>query len=69
MTFLRLGGLVSDKSSSVVPKESILDANPGLTVGRSILDCIGRTPMVGLVRFTRGLSAEILVKLEWFSPS
>jgi cysteine synthase len=60
---------VSDTSSSVAPRESIHAANPGLTVGRSILDCVGRTPMVGLSRLTRGLSAEILVKLEWFSPS
>src|SRR5262244_1316239 len=36
---------------------------------RSILDVIGHTPLVRLNRVTAGLPAEILVKLEYFSPS
>jgi len=36
---------------------------------RSILDTIGHTPLVRLNRVGSGLTAEILVKLEYFSPS
>ncbi len=36
---------------------------------RSILDVIGNTPLVRLNRVSSGLAAEILVKLEYFSPS
>ena len=36
---------------------------------RSILDTIGYTPLVRLNRVTSELTAEILVKLEYFSPS
>jgi len=36
---------------------------------RSILDTIGHTPLVRLNRVTSELTAEILVKLEYFSPS
>jgi cysteine synthase A len=36
---------------------------------RSILETIGHTPLVRLNRVTSGLTAEILVKLEYFSPS
>jgi cysteine synthase A len=35
----------------------------------SILDTIGFTPLVRLNRVTRGIKAEVLVKLEYFSPS
>jgi len=35
----------------------------------SILDAIGRTPMIRLNKVTRGLKPMILGKLEWFSPS
>jgi cysteine synthase A len=36
---------------------------------RSILDCIGNTPLVRLNRVTADVKPEILVKLEYFSPS
>src|SRR5215813_14467145 len=36
---------------------------------KSILDCIGRTPLVRLNRVPGDLPTEILVKLEFFSPS
>jgi cysteine synthase A len=36
---------------------------------KSILDTIGCTPLVRLNRVAAGLGAEILVKLEYFSPS
>src|ERR1044071_5543106 len=36
---------------------------------KSILDCIGNTPLVRLNRVTSDVKAEILVKLEYFSPS
>jgi len=36
---------------------------------KSILDCIGNTPLVRLNRVTNDVHAEILVKLEYFSPS
>lgn len=35
----------------------------------SILDTIGRTPLVRLNRIPQDLTAEVLVKLEYFSPS
>ena len=35
----------------------------------SILDTIGLTPLVRLNRVTTGIKAEVLVKLEYFSPS
>ena len=39
-------------------------------LARSILDVIGRTPLVELTRSveSRGLSGRLLVKLEYFSP-
>src|SRR2546428_11647979 len=36
---------------------------------KSILDAIGYTPLVQLNRVTEGVKPEILVKLEYFSPS
>lgn len=39
------------------------------TYSASILDAIGRTPLVRLNRVTQEIPAEILVKLEYFSPS
>ena len=39
------------------------------THSKSILDCIGITPLVRLNRVTADLKAEIMVKLEYFSPS
>jgi cysteine synthase A len=35
----------------------------------TVLDCIGNTPLVRLNRVTADLKAEVLVKLEYFSPS
>jgi len=39
------------------------------TLSKSILDCIGNTPLVRLNRVTADVKTEILVKLEYFSPS
>ncbi len=36
---------------------------------KSILDCIGSTPLVRLNHVTAAVTAEILVKIEYFSPS
>src|SRR5712692_2799734 len=36
---------------------------------KSILGCIGNTPLVRLTRVTKDVQPEILVKLEYFSPS
>src|SRR6266550_1494465 len=36
---------------------------------KSILDCIGNTPLVRLNRVTKDVASEILVKLEYLSPS
>jgi cysteine synthase A len=36
---------------------------------KSVLDCIGNTPLVRLSRVTADVETEILVKLEYFSPS
>jgi len=36
---------------------------------KSILDCIGNTPLVRLNRVARDVEPEILVKVEYFSPS
>jgi cysteine synthase A len=35
----------------------------------SVLDAIGRTPLVQLNRVTRDIDSRILVKLEWYGPS
>ncbi len=35
----------------------------------SMLEVIGRTPLVRLNRVARGVKAEIYVKVEWYSPS
>ena len=35
----------------------------------SVLDAIGRTPLVRLQRVTDELDADILMKLEWYGPS
>ncbi len=39
-----------------------------MPVYNSVLDTIGRTPLVRLNRVTEGLKAEVLVKLEFFNP-
>jgi cystathionine beta-synthase len=39
------------------------------TYAKSILNTIGSTPLVRLNRVTGGIKPEILVKLEYFSPS
>ena len=36
---------------------------------KSILACIGNTPLARLTRVTKDVQPEILVKLEYFSPS
>src|SRR5215471_8245408 len=36
---------------------------------KSVLDCIGNTPLVRLNRVALDVKPEILVKLEYFSPS
>ncbi len=36
---------------------------------QNIFETIGLTPLVKLNRVTKGIEADILVKLEWFSPT
>jgi len=38
-------------------------------VAQNILEAIALTPLVKLNKVTRGIGADILVKLEWFSPT
>jgi len=38
-------------------------------VAENILESIGSTPLVKLNKVSKGLKADILVKLEWFSPT
>lgn len=38
-------------------------------VAQNAFEAIGLTPLVKLNRITKGLEADILVKLEWFSPT
>ena len=38
-------------------------------IAGSLLEAIGRTPLVRLNRIAQGVDAEILLKIEWFSPS
>jgi cysteine synthase A len=38
-------------------------------VAQNALEAIGLTPMIKLNRVTEGISADVLVKLEWFSPT
>jgi len=38
-------------------------------VVQNVLEAIGLTPLVRLNRVTKGIKADILVKLEWFSPT
>ena len=42
--------------------------NPPLRFFESILDGVGRTPLIKLDRITEGLKAEIFAKLEYFNP-
>ena len=42
---------------------------PPLPAGRSVLDAIGRTPLVELRRVVPVGSARVLVKLEWANPT
>ena len=39
-----------------------------MAIYNSVIDTIGRTPLVRLNKVTAGLNAEILVKLEYFNP-
>ena len=39
-----------------------------MAIYNSVLDTIGRTPLVRLNKVTEGLQAEVLVKLEFFNP-
>ncbi len=39
-----------------------------LGIADTILDTIGRTPLVRLHRVTRGVAADVLAKLETFNP-
>ncbi len=38
-------------------------------VAQNILELIALTPLVKLNKITRAIEADILVKLEWFSPT
>ena len=40
-----------------------------MRVGNSMLDLVGRTPMVQLGRVVPGGAADVFVKLEWFNPT
>ncbi len=40
-----------------------------MTVADSILELVGNTPMLRLNRVTRGIEADVLVKLEYLNPS
>ena len=43
--------------------------SPLLGVGASVLEAIGRTPLIALDRLTKGLPGRVLAKLESFGPS
>ena len=47
---------------------SVIDTDPSSPTYNSVIDTIGRTPLVRLNKVTAGLNAEILVKLEYFNP-
>ena len=38
-------------------------------VAQNVFEAIGLTPMLKLNKVTAGISADVLVKLEWFSPT
>jgi cysteine synthase len=40
-----------------------------MRVGNSMLDLVGRTPVVRLARLVPEGAADVLVKLEWFNPT
>jgi len=40
-----------------------------MKIANNILDLIGNTPLVKLNRITRGISANVVVKLEFFNPA
>src|SRR5687767_4468187 len=42
--------------------------SPLLGVGASVLEAIGRTPLIALDRLTEGLPGRVLAKLEAFGP-
>ncbi|HAZ65985.1 MAG TPA: cysteine synthase A, partial [Opitutae bacterium] len=39
-----------------------------MPIYNTVIDTIGRTPLVRLNKVTEGLGAEVLVKLEFFNP-
>ena len=53
----------------IVPSFVTVNAPPATsgTGGASLLDLVGKTPLVELKHFSRG-AARILAKLEWLNP-
>jgi cysteine synthase A len=48
---------------------SNLDWAAARSPAHSVLDAVGRTPLVRLRRITAGVAARVFVKLEWYGPS
>src|SRR5687767_3488493 len=46
----------------------MVGVSPLLGVGASVLEAIGRTPLIALDRLTEGLPGRVLAKLEAFGP-
>jgi len=55
--------------SEPVPSAIAVEWSLNRNAVESVLDTIGRTPLVRLRRVTSGVAAQVLLKLEWFSPS
>ncbi len=47
----------------------MIDWGKGGKAAQNIFEAIGLTPMVKLNKVTEGINADVLVKLEWFSPT
>jgi len=47
----------------------VVDWSKRAKVAQNALEAIGQTPLIKLNKVTKGLKPEILVKVEWFSPT
>src|SRR5215217_7771052 len=60
---------VQGKKKEIITRRLMLKWDRNRKYAKTILDTIGHTPLVRLNRVVEDIKPEILVKLEYFSPS